>query len=217
VLRKPPQSHMQTVSHNAQKMKNFKKYFAEGILIVFSVLFALLINKLFEDYKTNSKKTIAIESIQKELYRNSEILEDWKKKHIEIRNRITEIIDGKNDSLKTELLKYEFLNLAVLTNNESLIDAILTNTAWESAKSTGVISEFDFETTQKLTHVYTMQEVLTDKTIAKILDYYFDANAHNMENIDQILIQFQLRFWELTGQEELMTDLYIEAIKEMKK
>ncbi len=208
---------MQTVSHNAQKMKNFKKYFAEGILIVFSVLFALLINKLFEDYKTNSKKTIAIESIQKELYRNSEILEDWKKKHIEIRNRITEIIDGKNDSLKTELLKYEFLNLAVLTNNESLIDAILTNTAWESAKSTGVISEFDFETTQKLTHVYTMQEVLTDKTIAKILDYYFDANAHNMENIDQILIQFQLRFWELTGQEELMTDLYIEAIKEMKK
>lgn len=205
------------VSYNLEKMKNIKKYFAEGLLIVFSVVFALFINKIFDDYKTNNKKTIAIESIQKELYRNSSILQNWKEKHIKVRNRITEVIEGRNDSLKTELLKYEFLNLGVLTNNESLIDAILTNTAWESAKSTGIISEFNFETTQKLTHVYSMQEVLTDRTIAKILDYYFDTNAHNMENIDQILLQFQLRFWELTGQEELMTDLYKEAIDEVKK
>lgn len=198
-------------------MKNVKKYLVEGILIVFSVLFALFINKLFDDYKTNKKKTVAIESIQKELYRNSAILDNWKVQHIEIRNRITEIIEGRDDSLKTELLKYEFLNLGVLTNNQSLIDAILTNTAWESAKSTGIISEFDFETTQKLTHVYSMQEVLTDRTIAKILDYYFDTNAHNMDNIDQILIQFQLRFWELTGQEELITNLYNEAISHIEK
>ncbi|NNC71134.1 MAG: hypothetical protein HKN90_09965 [Flavobacteriaceae bacterium] len=198
-------------------MKNVKKYVAEGLLIVFSVLFALFINKLFDDYKTNKKKNIAIESIQKELYRNSAILDNWKEQHIKIRNRITEIVEGQNDSLKTELLKYKFLNLGVLTNNESLIDAILTNTAWESAKSTGIISEFDFETTQKLTHVYSMQEVLTERTIIKILDYYFDMNAHNMENIDQILIQFQLRFWELTGQEELMNNLYKEAISQTTK
>ena len=198
-------------------MKNLKKYLAEGLLIVFSVLFALFINKLFDDYKTDKKKTIAIESIQKELHRNSSILEHWKAQHIKIRNRIAEVVEGRNDSLKTELLQYEFLNLGVLTNNESLIDAILTNTAWESTKSTGIISEFDFETTQKLTHVYAMQEVLTERTIAKILDYYFDTNAHNMENIDQILIQFQLRFWELTGQEELMTKLYNEAINHIQK
>ena len=52
-------------------MKNLKKYFAEGLLIIFSVLFALFINKLFDDYKTNQKKTVAIESIQKELSQNS--------------------------------------------------------------------------------------------------------------------------------------------------
>lgn len=198
-------------------MKSVRKYFAEGLLIVFSVLFALFINKLFDDYKTNKKKTIAIESIHKELYRNSAILDNWKERHVKIRNRITEIIDGRNDSLKSELLQYEFLNLGILTNNESLIDAILTSTAWESAKTTGITSEFDFETTQKLTHVYSMQEVLTDRTIAKIIDYYFDTNAHNMENIDQILIQFQLRFWELTGQEELLVNLYDEAIHQTQK
>jgi hypothetical protein len=198
-------------------MKNLKKYFAESLLIVFSVLFALFINKLFDDYKTNEKKTTALESIEKELYRNAAILSDWKEHHIKIRNRITEIVEGRNDSLKTELLKYEFLNIGVITNNKSLIDDILTNTAWESAKSTGIISEFDFETTQKLTHVYSMQEVLTERTMANITDFYFDTNAHNMENIDQTLIQFQLRFWELTGQEGLITNLYSEAISQIKK
>jgi hypothetical protein len=198
-------------------MKDIKKYLAEGVLIVFSVLFALFINKLFDDYKTNESKTIAIESIRKELHRNAGILKNWKEQHIEVRNRITDILEGRNDSLKTELLKYEFLNLGVLTNNKSLIDAILTSTAWESAKSTGIISEFDFETTQKLTHVYSMQELITEVTIAKIIDYYFEASTHKMENIDRVLVQFQLRFWELTGQEELMTDLYKQAINQTVK
>jgi hypothetical protein len=198
-------------------MKDIKKYLAEGVLIVFSVLFALFINKLFDDYKTNESKTIAIESIRKELHRNAGILKNWKEQHIEVRNRITDILEGRNDSLKTELLKYEFLNLGVLTNNKSLIDAILTSTAWESAKSTGIISEFDFETTQKLTHVYSMQELITEVTIAKIIDYYFEASTHKMENIDRVLVQFQLRFWELTGQEELMIDLYKQAINQTVK
>ena len=191
---------------------NFKKYLIEGALIVFSVLFALFINKLFDDYQTRKKKNVALESIERELHRNAAILSDWKKQHIEIRNRISDILEGRNDSLKTELLKYSFLNLGVLTDNKSLIDAILINTAWESSKTTGIISEFDFETTQKLTRVYTMQNVLTDRTIAKILDYYFDTDSHNIKNLDQILIQFQLRFWELTGQEELMVNLYKEAL-----
>ncbi len=62
-----------------------------------------------------------------------------------------------------------------------------------------------------------MQEELTQRTISKILDYYFDSNAHDLENIDKILVQFQLRFWELTGQEELMTGLYENAIKSIEK
>ena len=165
----------------------------------------------------HKNKAIAIESIQKELSRNSEILKDWKKLHMETRNRITDIIKGKNDSLKTELLKYDYLNIGVLTNNKGLIDDILFNTAWNSAKSTGIISEFDFETTRKLTQVYAIQEVITEKSISKISDYYFDVDAHNMKNLDQILVQFQLRFSELTGQELLMSGLYKDALLHLKK
>jgi len=196
---------------------NTSKYLKEGLLIVFSVLFALFINKMFDDFQMRKKKNIALESITKELHRNAAILKNWKIKHIKIRDRISRMVEGKNDSLKTELKKYSFLNMGVLTNNESLFDALLTNTAWESSKATGIISEFNFETTQKLTHVYSLQEVITKETMMKILNYYFDPNSHDLENLDSILIQFQLRFWELVGQEELMSSFYKEAIEHLKK
>ncbi len=182
------------------------------MLIVFSVLFALFINKMAADARENKDVRIAKESIRQELEQNAWVLKRWKKQHIEIRNRLTGILEGKNDSLKNELLQYEFLNLGVLTGNQSLMDAFLTDTAWESAKTTGILSAFDFETTQQLTRVYTLQRVLTTRTLSQILDLYFDRSAHDMADLNQTLIQFQLRFWELTGQEELMVQLFDEAL-----
>ena len=195
----------------------YKNYLVEGLLIVFSVLFALFITKLYEDSKIQNKKEIALESIEKELYQNQSIIRHWKEKHVAIRNRISDLIEGRNDSLKQEMAKLSYLNLGLLTNNESLVDAILTTTAWESSKASGIIAEFDFATTQKLTHVYSLQEVLMDRTLSKILDYYFDTQSHDMEQLEKILIQFQLRFWELTGQEVLLEQMYQEAIDELQK
>ncbi len=194
-----------------------KKYLGEGLLIVFSVLFALFISKAFEDYKTNQKENIAKESITKELYRNQAILNKWKEKHLAIGNRISCMIENQEDSLNVELKKYDYFNLMVLTNNESLINDLLSNTAWESAKTTGIISEFDYETIQKLTRVYDVQEMLTERTIMKILDFLYDNETHNMENLDKTLIQFHLRFRQLTGQEVTMIFLYKEAINELEE
>ena len=191
---------------------SFRRYFGEGSLIIFSVLFALFINKGFESYQTHRQKRVALESIRKELYRNQAIMVRWKDKHLAIRDRITDLTNGRNDSLKSELARYDYLNLGLLTDDESLIDAFLTNTAWESARSTGIIAEFDFATTQKLTQVYQMQQVLTDRTLGQILDFYFNTSAHDMANLDQVLIQFELRFWELAGQEQLIVTMYDEAL-----
>ena len=196
---------------------NIKQYFGEGLLIVFSVLFALFINKAFEDYKTNQKKNIAQESITKELYRNQAILNKWKEKHLAIKKRISSVVENQEDSLCVELKKYDYFNIGVLTNNKPLINAILSNTAWESAKTTGIISEFDYEMIQELTFVYDAQEMLTERTIMKILDYLDNSETHNMENLDKTLIQFHLKFWQLAGQEEAMTVLYKEAINELEE
>lgn len=194
---------------------NLKKYLGEGFLIIFSVLFALFINRLAEEHKTNRASEIALESIKQELHRNSRVVDTWQVHHGKITERLTDIVEGKNDSLKIKLREKNYLDLALITENKSLIEAILSDTAWESAKATGIISEFDFETVQYLTRAYTMQSVLADRTLINILDYYFSADSHKMDNLDAVLIQFQLRFSELTGQEILMNQLYTEALEKL--
>lgn len=191
---------------------NFRKYLGDGLLIVFSVLFALFINKLAEDRETNQRKKIALESIKKELQRNSKIVLGWKEDHAKISNRLQAIITGQNDSLKDALIKNDYLNLGMLTENKSLIESFLSNTSWESAKASGIVAEFDFETTQRLTAVYGLQQELGDETIRGILDLYFSRDSHKMEELELTLNQFMLRFYELVGQESLMEQLYNDAI-----
>lgn len=195
--------------------KGLKKYLAEGFLIVFSVLFALFINQQFDQYKTRERKNEALESIRQELYRNQAIVTSWKKKHRAILGRIGAVLEGRNDSLKQALRQKTYLDMGLLTNQEPIVNAVLTKTAWEAANSTGIVSEFNFNTTQKLTHVYSMQEVMLDRTVVKIVDYYFDNSSHNLDKLDETLIQFRLRFWELTGQETLLEHLYADAIDEL--
>ena len=195
--------------------KQIGKLFIEGLLIVFSVLFALYINRKSEQSKINTKKELAMDRMEKELIKNKAIINDWYEKHSKIRDRLTGIIQDENDSLRLELLKYDYLNFGVLTNEESLIEVVLTDIAWEAAKTTEVISELDYELVEKLTYVYTMQDHLIDNTLQRILELYFDTNAHDMKNFDPTMLQYQLRFWELTGQEVLMQQLIDNAIEEI--
>ncbi|WP_299526545.1 hypothetical protein [Winogradskyella sp.] len=191
--------------------KNIKKNISEGLLIVFSVLFALFIDKLFNDYETEKQKALAIDSIYKELKQNISTLERWEKDHKQITDRITKMVSGKSDSLVKELSKYNFLNLSIITNNKSIIDATLYKTAWESAKATGIITEFDFKTTQKLTSVYAFQGYMA-LSISNITEYYYRKEAHDISQLNQTLRQLQIRFFNLNGQETIAKKLHNEAI-----
>jgi hypothetical protein len=79
--------------------KKFKDYLFQSLLIIFSVLFALLINRYTENLKIKNQKSIAWSSIQQELATNHLILLDWRQRHEEIRDRINELLQIPNDSL----------------------------------------------------------------------------------------------------------------------
>lgn len=185
----------------------------DSLLIVFSVLFALFINRLAESNDTENQKETALSGIRSELYRNSAITEIWRENHSQILNRLDGLKSGKSDSLMKVIAQKDYLDLGLLTNQQSLIEAVLSDTAWESAKSTGIIAEFDFETTQKRTNVYKMQKVLMDDSVRSIQNLYFSREAHDMDDVDGTLFQLHLRINELVGQEALMETLYEEAIK----
>ena len=150
--------------------RQFGKLLLDGLLIVFSVLFALYINRLSENAKMAGKKSVAMERLKKELLKNEAIIEIWYDEHSTIRDKITKVVENEQDSLRIQLLQYEYLNLGVLTGDKSLIEAVLTDVSWEAAKATDIIAELDYELVEKLTHAYTMQQHLIDDTLKKILD-----------------------------------------------
>lgn len=199
------------------KSPQLRRYIAEGILIIFSVLFALFINKLFSDYQTAQKKDIALRSIIRELKANEECLIKWKEKHTKIKERLSLVIEGRNDSLKNELLSYNYFNFSPLSDDEPIINEMLSTTSWETAKITGIIAEFDYKTIEKLTSVYELQHHLSKVTLIKILDFFLEVDAHSVEKLDITIKQFDLLFHELVGQEILMTELYGKAIHELEK
>ena len=120
--------------------KSFKNYLAEGFLIVFSVLFALFISGVSDDFKVKKQKRIAIENIKMELNQNAKVLKIWQKDHKIIDRHISELINGKKDSLLAALKKKKYLDFGLITDSRSLINSILTDTAWETAKTTNIIA-----------------------------------------------------------------------------
>lgn len=193
-------------------VRGFKKYLADGLLIVFSVLFALFINKLAENYQTSQERDVALSNIKQELELNHKAIQAWHSHHQQIQNRITAMLQGRNDSLISELKKYKTFNLGVLTQDKTLVESILSNTAWETAKSTGIISEFDFELIQRLTATYELQETLTEKTLSGIVQLLFDQEFQDLSQLETNLVQLKLRFGELVGQEWFLKNLYKDTI-----
>ena len=189
-------------------MKKIRDYLLEGFLIVFSVLFALFIENYVENLKTQKQKKLALERIRMEVERNSQILSDWISLHQKISNRIGKSTSGESDSLRNALLKYTSFNFGVLTDGKQVVNTILTNTAWETAKSTGIIAEFDFESIENLTQVYSLQNTVTNTTLQSIIQLYFDEGSHDMKRLDITLKQLDIRFHELVGQERVLANAY---------
>ena len=180
---------------------NVKKYFGDGLLIVFSVLFALFINSLAEKRAIKNKKDIALSSIKKELLKNKEILEVWHSNHSIVSSRMDSLVNGLNDSLIDDIKKNDQLNLGLLFGNKTLVQELISKTAWETAKSTGIVAEFDYDTIEKLTEAYTIQDEVTEHSLRSVLALYFDRESHKMENLLSTINQFDLRFMNLVGQE----------------
>jgi hypothetical protein len=200
----------------AKSKKTFKKYLIEALLIIFSVLLALMLNKAYDSYQIRKQKEVARQSIVKELSKNAAIIHAMYDNHQNIKARLTSLVDHKNDSLRNELLAYEYFNHWIVTDQKSIAPEFVSNTAWETARSTGIIAEFDYAEVEKLTRIYTMQDVIFKGTLASILEFLFQRETHDLRNLDSSLLQLKLRFTEITDQEYYLKTLYDDWNKDLK-
>jgi hypothetical protein len=189
-------------------MQSLKKYLFEGILIVFSVLFALFIDNYAQRLKVEKQKKLAIERIKLELSQNQKIAKGWLVHHGKILERIKNLMKLSDDSLKKAFSKDNYLTFELLTDGKSFNNDLLSSTAWETAKSTGIIEKFDFELIESLTLMYEFQNILIGTTLNGIVNTYFERDSHEFKNLDSTLKQFLIRFNDLTAQERFLLKIY---------
>ena len=174
---------------------------------MFSVLFALLINKIAEDAQTNSYKANALEQIRAELEGNQTVLEDWMAAHSAIVNNLGRLIEGPVDSLQLLVARGDYVPMHVIFHEQSLIEQPLANSAWHSAQSAGILSEFEFETLQQISQTYELQAYIMETSIDRIVEVYFSKST-DVDKARELLVELRLRFRNLQGQEYTLRGSY---------
>lgn len=192
---------------------NLGKYTKDAILIVFSILLALMIDKSVEAWQTNQMERSAREAIQQELARNEEIVRSMHDIHQSILERIDEIFE--NDSVQKALRTGAYFDFVMVTGKQSIAPEFASNTAWETARTTGIITEFEYAEIEKLTRIYAQQDVVFRGTLVSIVDLLFQRETHDIKNFDTTLMQFKLRFSEIAAQERTLLWLYEDRKKSL--
>lgn len=192
------------------KKKQITKLLIQSGLIVFSVLFALFIDRMAENIKTNEQKNSALARIQMELSENEKLIQKMISLHDEVIQRLNAAIKNPNDTIVLRIAADGYLNYRLLARGESLFPRYPSRTAWDAAKSTGIISEFDYEIIEACEGAYGTQEMIVGNTLPKIVDDLFELDPSQMT---QKLIKLRSKFEEIRNQERTLLHRLQEAIK----
>jgi hypothetical protein len=196
------------------RRRNLSGLLVESALIVFSVLFALFIDRATEKAKTGRQKRVALERMQQELLANHRLLTDVMVRHRLVVSNLDRVLGNERDSLRTKLLQKGYIDFILLSGGQSIYPRLPASTSWEAALSTGIVAELDYGVVEALTLVYSSQEFITGKTFQNIVDDLYDVEAPNPE---RKLLKLKLEFEELIAQEESLRERIRAALLRMQK
>lgn len=144
-------------------MKRILKYIAELIVVAFGVFLGFYLNNLNADKSTKRAKEKTLELILKELQENEKSIQKSIRYHESIKKQMDSIIPTLDES-EFEAIYYKGggFRYDQLKGWQGFIYSKLDNTAFEGAKISGVLKDFDIETIQEISAIYQLQEAYGD-------------------------------------------------------
>lgn len=174
-----------------KNLKTVLKFLIEIIVVAFGVFLGIYYNNINTNNKIKEEKIESINLIIEEIDLNRLLIE----RNIEYHENIKLEIDSLFPHLSEKELN---MNLTQSKFNHNDIKgwtgfsyARLQNTAYETAKISGIIKEFDLEQVQRLSQLYSMQSVYMD----------FGGLIQN----EAIRLNSSMKTWDLIRLIELMT------------
>lgn len=171
--------------------KSILKYLIEIVIVAFGVFLGVYYSNVNADNQTKNEKNKSISLIISELEHNKELLEEHIAYHKKIKIEIDSIIPSlSEDELYLDFARSE-LNHLEIKGWKGFRFARLQKTAFESAKTSGIIKEYNIELIQKISEVYSFQ------------DMYIDFGTSILDKA--IGIDSSMKLMDFLGTAELMT------------
>lgn len=172
-------------------IRTISKYFIEFLIVAFGVYLGVYAGEKQSEKKTYEKKEKSLTFIIEELENNKAKLDSAYAYHQSIE---LEFDANRNKVKESDYLK-PYIGNTVFKHTEikgwkGLGYANLNDTAFEAAKISGIIQEFDFETVQAISEVYNYQKEYADfanSLLQKILNFDSSTTVVDiMSVIDQM-------------------------------
>lgn len=191
--------------------QKISEYLVQAVLIIFSVVLALILNEYINNIKTKKEVAIIVENIEEELQANKEIVEELIPYHQEVLRKI-ELTTS--DSLKLDSIKSSTgLQLSTIAPH-GIYQKIVSQTAWEVAKMSGLMSEIDNKVLQLLSKTYEQQKI-TFSPAEQIIEILASREYLDPTKAKENLTLMYWQFNEIKGREESLQRFYSEALEEL--
>lgn len=186
----------------------------ESGLIIFSVLFALFVNRCAENQRTEEQREVALKRIAEELRTNKELIGEAIRIHKTALGNLRKAAANKSDSLRRYLADHRYINSQFFAyfvgGKGSFYPRMPSSTSWDAAKSTGIVAEFDYAEVDVLTAAYTTQETFKESTLPYIIRIFADPIADDeLETINALAARIE----ELISQEKTAISYTEEALE----
>ena len=194
-------------------LKSILKYLIEIVIVAFGVFLGVYYSNVNADNKTQKEKNKSISLIISELENNEGLIKEYIKYHENIKIEMDSIVPSLSENeLYSDFTRSEFKHFEI-KGWKGFLFARLQRTAYESAKTSGVIKEFDIELIQKLSDVYNFQDMYTDFGTS-ILDKAIGINS-SMKLMD-FIGTVELMTSDLLGTEKALFEKLEKNITELK-
>lgn len=160
--------------------RDWKEYFGECLLIVFSVILALGLTEYFTSLHNKNKADEILHQLKQELISNRYDVLEQAKYH----EQVFKLIDSakKNPPFAKKFLDSGELHLDVIMP-KGAVSHDLKDVAWQQAKENDVFSRIDIDTYGKLSSIYANQQrfLNLEPSIATILLSYDSRKQENIQ------------------------------------
>lgn len=194
--------------------KSKEEYAADALLIVFSVMLALILNEIRNNWMERKQTRELLRNVRAELVNNKQLLQQQFEYHLLVLHNIDSALAHKAYAL--QLIADGELHLGVLAPKGVMLEDF-DWTAWETAKSNNISSKIDPAAMSLLNNISRQHQRIEkiEDEIAKVL---LTRESRRPENIREslILVKDNYRGWSVDRTPGLL-NTYDEAIEKLKE